>query len=166
MNKTYRNWIMYALYAMLFVTVIVLQTVIFGDRKFFGVKISLIPVVIVCIAMRLEHEPAAFFSLGAGLFWQLSGADGGSLAIVTLPVIGILTAWLFQYYYAPRLPMALLFSVGAVLIHEGSLFLIKCYLEQALWSGWLWVPLQAALAVPVCLVLYLPAKWLRKAGAA
>lgn len=166
MNKTYRNLIMWSLYAVLFMMTIVVQSVFFGDVRFFGAKVSLIPIAIVCISMQVNHEQAAVFSLIAALFWHLSGADGGTMGIITLTVIGILSGYLCDALYARRLFLAVLLSIGAVVIHEGSVFLLKCYLEQASLSRWITVPVAAALAIPCCPLLYLLGKLLRKAGAA
>ena len=156
---------MWSLFGLLFVAVTVLQTVIFGDLRFWGVKISLIPVVIACIAMQLDHEQAAVFSIIAALVWQATGADGGSAGIVTLTVTGILVGYLCDAWFARRLPMAVVFCICAVMLHEGTVFLLKCYLEQADWSRWLQLPVQAALAIPACPVIYFAAKAIGKAGA-
>jgi len=165
MNKTYRNLIMWILFSLLFVVVTVIQTVFFGDTRFFGAKASLIPIVIVCISMQVNHEQAAFFCLPAALFWHLSGADGGTLGLVTLTVTGILAGYLCDVRYSRRLFLAILMSIAAVLLHEGALFVLKCYLEQAQWEQWHCLPITAALAIPCCPLLYLLGKVFRKAGA-
>ncbi len=166
MNKTYRNVLMWALYAVLFLAVLVLQTVAFGDRRFFGVKLSLIPVAVVCIAMQSDHEAGGLFALVAALVWCFTGADGGSLAIVTLTVAGILAGYLCDAVYARRLVPALCLSLGAVLFHEGALFLIKYYLEEADLGLWLWLPKQAGLSVLACPPIYGLAKAIGKVGEA
>lgn len=164
MNKTYRNTIMWALYALLFLAVMVIQTVILGKHRFWGAKLSLIPVAVACIAMQVGHEPGAVFALAASLVWCLTGADGGSVGIVTLTVTGILAGYLCDAVYARRLIPALCLSLGAVLLHEGVLFLVKYYLNEASLGLCRWLPIQAGLSILACPVLYPLAKLIRKAG--
>lgn len=164
MNKTYRNVLMWTLYALLFLVVLVLQEVIFGKHRFFGVKLSLIPVAVVCICMHVGHEVGAIFALAASLVWCWSGADGGSVGIVTLTVTGILSGYLCDAVFARRLVPALGLSLGAVLFHEGALFLIKFYLGEADIGLWRWLPIQAGLSLLACPFLYLFARLIRKAG--
>ena len=52
MRQTYKNILMWALYAVWFLFIIVLQTVVFGQMRLFGVKLSLVPVCIACITMH------------------------------------------------------------------------------------------------------------------
>lgn len=165
MKKSYRNLLMWSLYALLFLAAVVVQTVFFGDVRFWGVKLSLIPAVIACIAMHTDHEHGAVFSLAAALFWQATGANGGSLGLVTLTVTGVLTGWLCDSVFVRRLPLAVVFSACAVVLHEGCVLLLRCYLEQADWSSWLQLPIQAALILPAAPVFYFLAKAIRKAGA-
>ena len=52
MHATYKNALMWTLYGVLFLLIAVLQTVVFGRARFFGVKLTLIPV---CLALSLIH---------------------------------------------------------------------------------------------------------------
>lgn len=164
MNKTYRNILMWVLYALLFLAVMVVQTVIFGKHRFFGVKLSLIPVAVACICMQVGHEAGAVFALVASLVWCWTGADGGSVGIVTLTVTGILSGYLCDAVYARRLIPALCLSLGAVLFHEGVLFLVKFYLNETDIGLWRWLPVQAGLSLLACPFVYLFSKLIRKAG--
>lgn len=164
MNKTYRNALMWALYALLFLAVMVIQTAVFGRHRFWGAKISMIPVAVACIAMHVGHEPGAVFALAASLLWYWTGADGGSAGIVTLTVTGIAAGYLCDAVYARRLFPALCLSVGAVLFHEGVLFLVKYYLNEAELGLWCWLPVQAGLALPAGLLIFLLAKAIRRVG--
>ena len=51
MHATYKNALMWTLYGVLFLLIAVLQTVVFGRARFFGVKLTLIPVCIACVSM-------------------------------------------------------------------------------------------------------------------
>ena len=76
---------MWALYGVLFLFVTVFQTVTFGRLRVFGVKLSLIPVALACIAMHVGGERGAIFGLAAGTVLVLwPGRQGGALHIVLL----------------------------------------------------------------------------------
>lgn len=164
MNKTYRNMIMWVLYALLFLLVLVLQTVVFGKHRFFGVKLSLIPVAVACIGMQVGHEAGAVFALASSLVWCWTGADGGSVGIVTLTTVGILSGYLCDAVFSRRLIPALGMSLGAVVLHEGVLFLLKYYLSAVDIGLWRWLPVQAGLSLLACPLLYLLSRCIRKAG--
>ena len=58
MHATYKNALMWTLYGVLFLLIAVLQTVVFGRARFFGVKLTLIPVCIACVSMLAGAEAA------------------------------------------------------------------------------------------------------------
>ena len=164
MNQRTKTALMWVLFAVLFLFVLLLQTLLFGRARFFGVKLNLIPVVIVCVTLWVNHEAGGLFGLLAGLCWFLAGADDGPLSIVTFTLCGILASWLCSYVFPRRFGSALLLCLGALLLHEGVLFLLKYYLEEAAFSMILWVPMTAGLSVLSCPVIYLLAKAIGKAG--
>lgn len=164
MNQKYRDLLMWALYGLLFLLAMLLQTTVFGRVRLLGVKLSLLPVAIVCICLRTGHEAGGLFGLITALCWCALGADDGQLAIVTFTVIGILSGWLCENVFARRLLPALLLSLGALLLHEGAVFLVKFYLGSATAELARWVPLTAVLSLPACPVIYLLAKAAGKAG--
>ena len=164
MNQRTKTALMWALFAVLFLFVLLLQTLLFGRARFFGVKLNLIPVVIVCVCLWVGHEAGGLFGLIAGFCWFLTGADDGALSIVTFTVCGILASWLCMNVFPRRFGSALLLCLGALLLHEGVLFLLKYYLEEAALSLVRWVPVTAGLSVLSCPVIYLLAKAIGKAG--
>lgn len=164
MNQKYRNIIMWVLYGLVCLLVMLVQTTVFGRVRFLGVKLSLMPMAMVCIGLWTEHEAAGLFGLVAGLCWCALGADDGALSIVTFPVIAILSGWLCDSVFARHLLPALLMSLGALLLHEGLAFLVKLYLGSAPAALAVWVPRTAALSLLACPALYLLAKLIRKAG--
>ena len=164
MNQKYRKIIMWALYAALFVLVVLAQTTLFGRVRFFGVKLNLLPIAMVCIAMRTGHEAGGFFGLLAGLLWYALGADDGTMAIISFTVIGILAGWLCDNVFSIRFVPALLLSLGALLLHEGGLYLVKYYLGSATAELGRWVPITAGLSLVTTPVIYLLAKIAGKAG--
>lgn len=164
MNQRYRSILMWALYAVLFLFTMLLQTVVFGHLRVWGVKLNLLPVAVVCIAMRAGHEGGGLFGLLAALVWQFTGADDGSLALISFTLCGILAGWLCDAVCARRLAVALALSLAALVLHEGAAFLMKFYLESADISLIRWVPLTALLSVLACPVLYPLAKTIGKVG--
>ena len=164
MNQRTKSTLMWVLFSALFLFTVLAQTLVFGRVRFFGVKLNLLPVVIVCVCLWVRHEAGGLFGLATGLFWFLMGADDGSLSIVTFTACGILASWLCGNLFPRRFGSALILCLGALLLHEGLLFLLKYYLEEAAWSLALWVPVTAGLSVLSCPVIYLLAKAIGKAG--
>lgn len=165
MRQTYKNMLMWSLYAALFLLVVVLQTVIFGHARFFGVKLSLIPVCIACIAMHTGSENGALFSLIAGAFWMLDGADGGVLYILLFPVCGAVVGYLCDRYLIRSFLSALLMCLMTLLFVQLSLFAFRVFLGTAELSMIGPVLVQVWLSMLVCPVLYPTARIIRKAGA-
>ena len=164
MNQRYKTILMWVLYALLFLAVMLIQTVVFGHTRFGGVKVDLLPVAVACIGLWTGHEAGGLFGLIAGLVWACTGADDGSLAVVSYTLTGILAGWLCDSVFSRRLVPALFLSLGACLLHQMALFLLKFYLESAEPAMVLWVPMTAGLSVLAAPVLYLLAKAIGKAG--
>ena len=79
MHATYKNALMWTLYGVLFLLIAVLQTVVFGRARFFGVKLTLIPVCIACVSMLAGAEAGALYGLCCGTVWCFTGAAGGAM---------------------------------------------------------------------------------------
>ena len=166
MRNAYKNALMWALYGVLFLFVTVFQTVTFGQARFFGVKLSLIPVAAACIAMHTGGENGALFGLLAGTFWCLTGAAGGALHIVLLTLCGAVVGYLCDRYLRRNLVSALLMSLGALLFCQGVLFLAQVFLGHvAFLAGLLSVLRQTGLSLLTVPPVYLAAWAIRKAGA-
>jgi cell shape-determining protein MreD len=166
MRDKYKNALMWALYAALFLLTLAVQTVVFGRARYFGgAKLSLIPVLVVCTAMLNGAENGGTFALAAGLLWCLSGADGAGLTLMLLTVCAVLAGWLCDRYLRRSLLSALLMSLGALLVCEGGLFLFKYYLGTVGASFLKLLPAQVLLSMLACPPLYGLARAIRKAGA-
>ena len=164
MNQRTKTILMWVLYAALFLFAMLLQTVLFGRLRVFGVKLTLLPVAVVCIGLRTGHEHGALFGLAAGLLWQLTGADNGALAIVSFTLCGMLAGWLCTSLFPRRFGPCLLLCLGALLLHEGAAFLLKYYLEGAPFSLIRWVFAAAGLSMLSCPVIYGLSKAIGKVG--
>jgi len=164
MNNRYRRAVMWALYSLLFLLVLLIQTVVLGDQRFYGAKLSLLPVAIVCITMFTGHEAGGLFALLAALFWTGTGAEDGSLSLVTFTVCGVLAGYLCDAYYARRFFPALVMSLCALVLHQGVVFLLKFYLNGMDAALWQWLPAQILLSLIACPILYPLCRLIRKAG--
>lgn len=163
MNNRYKNIIKWALYALLFLVVMLLQTSVFGRQRFFGVKLNLIPVVLVCVSIFAGHEAGGLYCLICAFIWYLSGAEDGSVAILTMTICGIASGFVCVKFSRRFLP-ALLLCTGALLLHEGVVFLMRYYLGAADGHLILWVLKTTALSLPAWPVCYLLAKAIGKVG--
>ena len=161
MNQRYRKIIMWVLYAAMFLLVMLFQTAVFGRARFFGVKLNLIPVAMVCISAFVGHESGGLFCLLAALAWHLSGAEDGPIAILTMTVCGIASGFVCSQF-SRRFLVTLGLCAAALLLHEGAVFLMKYYLGSADAELALWVPKIAGLSLPAWPVCYLMAKAIRK----
>lgn len=164
MNQRNRNILMWALFALLYLLVMLVQTTLFGRLRIFGVKLNLMPVVLVCIAMQVNHEAAGLFGLIAGFVWYACGADDAALALVSYTILAILGAWISDNFLAKRFLSAMLLCLVAVLLHEGARFVLKYYLKDAPGRLLIWVPVITGLSIIPSPVIYLLAKSIRKVG--
>lgn len=166
MREKYKNALMWALYGVLFLFMTVFQTVTFGRLRVFGVKLSLIPVALACIAMHVGGERGAIFGLVAGTFWCLTGAAGGALHIVLLSLGGAVVGYACDRYLRRNFFSALLMSLGTLLVCQIVLSLAQVFLGHvALTAGLLLALRQVGLSLLTMPPLYLAAWGIRKAGA-
>lgn len=164
MNQRTRTYLMWVFFSLLYLLVMLVQTTLFGRMRLLGVKLNLMPMVIVCIAMQVGHEAGGLFGLIAGFCWYAAGADDAALAMVSYTVFGILAGWLCDNLFRRRFLPAAFLSFSAVLLHEGARFVLKYYLADASGRLLLWVPVIAGLSMAASPVIYLLAKAVRKVG--
>ena len=154
-SQVYRKYLMWGLYALLFLLVLLVQDVTLARQRFFGAKLNLLPMTVALIAMHLGHEVGGLFGLLAGVFWCLTGASDGSAAILTWTVIGIAAGFVCDAVLARRFLPALGLSVLALLFHEGVVFFLNLLLADAAFSMGLWVLVTVGLSLLACPALYL-----------
>ena len=132
MAKRYRNLIKWALYSLAFLLVLLLNTAALGSRTFFGAKLSLVPVYVTCVACREGHEKGGLFALAAGLFWSLSGAAGGAMFVLMLPVAAVVSGYFTATYLSRTLLPAMAGCLLALVLCEGGIYLLRLYMAQPL----------------------------------
>lgn len=164
MEKRSKTALMWGLYAILFLLVLVIQSVFLGRVRVLGGKFDLLPMVIVCIALWTGHEKAALFGLIAALVWQMAGAEDGIVAIVTYPLTAALAGWLFDSWLPRGFLPCLLLCLVACLCQQCLVFLLKYYVEGISLSLALRIPVTAALSCLAVPVLYGLSKAIGKVG--
>lgn len=125
---TPRQWLhilRWTLYALLFLTAMMVQTVVLGNRLFFGTKVDFIPVVIACVCMREGPERGGWFALCTGLFWYLSGAESGSVSIAVLTVVPVLCSIVCRSVLHRRYMTCLLSAAVTLFSLHTVIFLLK-----------------------------------------
>ncbi len=121
----------WTLYSLLFLGCMMLQTVILGKHKLFGLRPDLIPIVISCVCLREGPERGGVYALCCSLFWALSGIDQGALMILLLTVLPITASVLFRRTFVLSFASALV-CCGIILLAVHSMgFLLKLFNESA-----------------------------------
>lgn len=164
MHATYKNALMWVLYSVLFLLLVVLQTVVFGRVRFFDAKLSLIPVCIACVAMHCGAEAGALYGLCCGTFWCFTGVSGGALLIVLLSACGAVIGYLCDRYLVRQFLSALLMSLLALAVCQTVLFLFQWNLGTIPVSTIRVLPVQIGLSLLACPPVYLCAWAIRKVG--
>ncbi len=154
-SQVYKKYLMWGLYALLFLLTLLVEEVALGRQRFFGAKLSLLPMVIVLISMRLGHEVGGLFSLLCALFWCCTGADDGPVSILTWTVLGIAAGYLCTAVFRPGFLQALGLSAFALLFHEGIVFFLNFYFADAAPALGRWVLISTGLSLLACPILYL-----------
>ena len=115
---TPRQWmriLRWSLYFLLVVAVMMLQTVLIGNRLIFGVKLDLIPLVLFCVCLREGPDRGGVFCLLSSLFLALSGADQGALLIFLLTVLPVLASLLMRKIFVMHF-LSTLVTCGVLLL--------------------------------------------------
>ena len=131
---TPRQWLQilrWTLYSLLFLSVMMVQTVVLGNRTVFGTHPSFVPIVITCVCLREGAERGGLFALLASLFWFLTGADTGSVSIFVLTALPVCASLVCRAYLTQRYLPCLLTCLITLFVNHTAIFLIKLYLGQA-----------------------------------
>lgn len=165
MSSRSKNIIMWALYGALFLVLMVVQTVTFGRFRLLGSKLSMIPVVLACVTMQVGSERGAWYGMGCGILWCLSGADLGGVCILLCTACGVLCGYLCDRILNRNLLSAAMMCLLSLLLVQGILLLLKLYLGQTGTEGFAVLGAQLLLSLLTCPPIYWAAWRIRKAGA-
>lgn len=125
---TPRQWLhilRWFLYSLLLLFVMMLQTVVLGNRTMLGVHPHFVPIVIACVCLQEGPERGGLFALLASVFWCLSGADFGTVSIVMLTLVPVLGSVLCKALFANRFLPCLLVTLATLLLEQSAIFLLK-----------------------------------------
>ena len=136
MQARYKKAVMWALYALLMLTVFVIQGVVFGRTRYFGTKLSLLPVALACIG----------------------------LLILLCTLCAVAVGYLCDRYLNRNFLSALMMSLLTLIVMQGLLFLFKRYLGQTGEEGWSILLKQIGLSMLACPPAYLAAWAIGKVG--
>jgi len=164
MSRTNKQLLMWVLYALLALAVCLLQTVVLSNIRFHRWPIHLMPVLVVACAMFTGHEAGGLFGLILGFVWSSAGSGEGALSILTFTVCAVLAGWLCDAVFPRTLPVFLILSAGALLLHQLAVSLLALYLSSAA-VPWQTLPLELFLSLCLGLLLFPAAAAIRKAGA-
>ena len=128
----YRSVLKWVLYSAGFLLVMLLSTVMLGDRRFWGTKLSLVPVYVSCVSCREGHEAGGFFALASALLWTLSGAEGGAVFVLMLPVAAVISGFFCNTYLTRTLLPALAGCLLALVLCEGGVYVQRVYMGAAM----------------------------------
>ena len=115
----------WALYTLLFLMTMVTETIFLAHVRPFGTRLSLVPVVLLCIAAREGAEAGGLFVLLASFFWCLSGDADSALCVFTLTAAavaagGLCGTWLTRAL-APAMAFCLLEGSGLLVCRQVGL---------------------------------------------
>jgi len=166
MNHKYRIFFKWLLYAFLFLLVMLTQTVVLGSRTFFGAKLSLVPVAVACVACREGHESGGVFALAAAVAWCLSGASGGTIFLLLLPVAAVVCGYFCSTYLTRGILPCLAGCLLTLVLAEGGVYLQRLYFVGSLPAGAArTLAVQIALSMAACPLFWLIARGVGKVGA-
>lgn len=149
MNQRYRIFFKWICYSLGFLLVMLLATVILGHRTFFGAKLSLVPVYVTCVACREGHESGGFFALGSALVWALSGATGGAVWMLMLPVAAVIAGFFCTTYLTRALLPTAAFCLLGLALCEGGVYVQRLFMDAPMPSN---APVLTAVTVGLSLV--------------
>ena len=134
-NHRYRILLKWCLYSALFLLVLLLTTVVLGSRTFLGVKLSLVPVYVACVACREGHEAGGFFALACALVWAMAGQSSGTVFMCLLPVAAVVAGFFCSTYLTRSLLPAMAGCLLALVLCEGGVYVLRLYLGEPLPSS-------------------------------
>lgn len=160
--KSIGKW---CLYAVLFLVVMMFQTVCLGNVRFWGTSLSLLPIVCCCICLKESPDNGGVFVLAASLVWCLSGADFGSLAVALWTGLSVFSAIVCRVLLNNRFLPCAVCSFLTLLCHESVCFLAKYLFDHAQAIHYLTKVLPCVgLSMLFYPVLYLAASGISKIG--
>lgn len=129
--KQWLRILRWSLYALVFLSALLLQTAVLGKYSLLGGHGNLVAVVICCVCLREKAERGGTFALLASLFWCLSGVDYGPLHIAVFTIVPVFGSLLCQAFLSARFLPALVITLFTLLLDQCLVFGLKLLFDQA-----------------------------------
>ena len=154
----------WGLYALLLITLSVLQDVVLCRIRLFGGTTDLVPCGIFIICVLEGTQNSCIFALVSAFLYLLSGASPGPHALLLITVLAVLASALRQTYLRPGLPATLLTVIVAMLLYELAIFAFCLLLGQVTVDRLAAFLMPAGLSVVVVPLVYPIAKAISAIG--
>lgn len=115
----------WTLYSILFLLVMLVQTIVLPQIKVTGITLCVVPICLVCISVQEGAERGTLFALIASIIFCLSGISEGPIYIALLSLIAALSGAICDNYYTRSFIPALVLSMMGLTICEGLVFLFR-----------------------------------------
>ena len=159
-----RTVLMWALYALFFLTVLLVQDAVLSKYQLRGARVVLVPLAVFAVGVHTDAEKGGLFGLLTGLFWALTGAADGGLMLFFITFGGVLCGYLCSAFFHPRVLPAAVLSVLCLAMCLLAPALIRIYLEGLSLRSLIPVGFQLLMALPAAPLCHWCCKAIRKAG--
>ena len=153
-KKQRKNLLKWSLYALVLLTLSLLQDVLLCRIRIFGATTELVPVGIFLICLLEGLETGSVFALISACLYQFSGTPGGTYSIVFITGFCVLVTLLRQAYFQGGFSSAMLLTALAMVLYEGAVFAIGLFLGMTSLGRLPGFAMTAGLSLVVAPVLY------------
>ena len=160
-----KNFIMWLLYAAFILVVWLLQETLFARLPIAGVALYPLPMAVACVAMLCGAESGGLFALCVGLFLSFTGQSYPGAMLLALCISGILCGRLCEVLLTRSLYSSLIVGLLAQILCLLLCMLMSFYFEGGSLNLLRLTLRQILLTLPLCPLLYLVSRQIRKAGA-
>ena len=159
-----KKLIMWALYALYFLLILLIQNTLCGKYALAGVHLILVPAAVTCVCIFTGPEQGGIFALAAATLWSLSGVTDGGLWLLTVTLCAVVSGWLCDAFFHRRLLAGILVCFFSLAITLAVSYLIRSYFQGGLLADLKLYLRQILLPVPLYPILYGLCALIRKAG--
>lgn len=165
---TKRQWLgvlKWSLYSLSFLLLQVNQSVVLAHYPLWGLKLNLIPAMLLCVCLREGEQKGGIFCICANVFYCLSITDYGCLSVAVLTVLPMLAAMFFDSCLTGKFFPGMLCCFVISFLNDALILLFRSVMERTAISNLWKVSLPAcALATVFYPLFYLLAHFIGKIG--
>ena len=144
----------WTLYAVLLLTLSLLQDVVLSRVRLMGATTDLVPCAIILICVLEEAHKSAVFTLIAASLFVFSGGAPGYYCLFSLTLLSLEFSLMRQHYLAKRFTSAMLCTLIAYVIYELLTFALGLFLGNTYFERIKGFGITIALSLPVIPILY------------